>query len=519
MTVSQDKADANGSLSAPAGKDPAVKTTRTVVDVEKARTTSQTADGRERVGATPATGGIDLPSAMLKRERRLSWLWLLPLLAIGLVGWIGYQAWSQRGVVITIQLDRGHGLEPEADVRYRGITVGIVEAVELAEDLDGIVVKARLNREAKHLARAGARIWVVRPRLGIRGVAGLDTVVGPRYLAILPGEGPAQHRFVGLGGQPILEETAAGDLDVILESTRRGNLRPGSPVRYRQVAVGVIASVGLTADGGAVEARAHIFKAYAQLIRPSTKFWSAGGVEAKVGLRGLSVQLDSVESLVLGGVALATPPNGGEVVRTGHRFTLASEPQEEWLTWQPLVAIGSSLLPPGAPMAAPMRATLGGTKAGIFKSKRSYQGWVLQTDRGLLGPVELLKPNEKLDRASVVLEVAGNTVPLTADPIWSSGGLALLDAKVSDQIWPTHRRRTPKQPEDCLAIADPAATPLPLVPARLTSTPNGWTIDPAVAIDASWHGACVLAKSDGTLIGMILVADGTARVAPLAEGI
>ncbi|MCZ6698650.1 MAG: MlaD family protein [Planctomycetota bacterium] len=464
-----------------------------------------------------ANDPVDIPVAALEPERRVSWLWIMPLLAAGFVAWIAYGAWSQRGVLITVQLDRGHGLEPAAEVRHRGIAVGRVESVALNEGLDGILVSARLNPEAEHLARAGTRIWVVRPKLGISGVVGLETVVGPRYLAILPGDGPPQQHFVGLNEQPILMDVQPGDLDVILQTNRKGSLRPGAPILYRQVPVGVILSVGLTGDGGAVEARAHIHKAYAQLVRPETRFWNAGGVEAKMSIRGLSLSMESVESLVIGGVALATPPNAGEMVRTGHRFELVAKPQEDWLNWQPLVVIGSSLLPPGAPMPSPMRATLGGTKGRIFKSERFYRGWVLQTERGLLGPAELLDPSENLNRDTVVLEVAGDTVPLTGDPIWSSGGIAILDVSVTRNIWPADLRRVPTAPEDCLVVADSGGTPLPLVATRLSAGEQGWKIDPAVAVDASLHGACVLARSDGKLVGIVLVEKDIARVALLGE--
>lgn len=461
--------------------------------------------------------GDDIPTAAIKPERRVSWFWILPLLAGVLVGWIGYDAWTQRGLRITVQLEQGHGLEPDAEVRYRGIAVGQVESVALNDGMDGILVTARLSPEAEHLARAGTRIWVVRPELGISGVVGLDTVVGPRYLAILPGDGPPQEHFVGLAEQPVLMEVQHGDLDVILQTDRKGSLRPGAPVLYRQVPVGVIVSVGLSGDGGSVEARAHVYKAYAQLVRPETRFWNAGGVEAKMSMRGLSLSMESVESLVIGGVALATPPNAGEMVRTGHRFELAAQPQDEWLNWQPLAVIGSSFLPPGAPMPSPMRATLGGTKGRIFRSERFYQGWVLQTEGGLLGPVELLDPNEDLNRDTVVLEVAGDTVALSGKPSWSANGIALLDVSVSRNIWPAALRRVAAAPEDCLVVGDSGGTPLPLVAARLSAGERGWRIDPAVAVDVSLHGACVLARSDGMLIGIVLVEKDVARIALVAE--
>ncbi|GAG37430.1 unnamed protein product, partial [marine sediment metagenome] len=79
--------------------------------------------------------------------------------------------------------------------------------------------------------------------------------------------------------------------------------------------------------------------------------------------------------------------------------------------------------------------------------------------------------------------------------------------------WPKALRRSAEAPEDCLAVADPAATPLPLTASRLTPDDQSWLIDPAVSVDETWHGACVLSRNDGRLVGMILVEEETARVA------
>ena len=459
----------------------------------------------------------DLPRAVLRPERRLCWAWLIPLIAIVLAGWLGYRAWMMRGVVITVQLDDGHGLKPGDDIRYRGTTVGEVRSVDLAEDLDGVIVTAALQLQASHLARTGTRIWVVRPQLDVRGIAGLETLVGPRYLAMLPGSGPPQRRFFGLSDPPIVESIEPGDLEIVLEASRRMGVSPGTPVLYRQVLVGTILSVGLTSDGGAVEARVHIRRAYAQLIRPMTRFWNVGGMEAQLGISGVSVEMESLETLLTGGVSLATPPDAGEAVRTGHRFRLEPEPEDEWLKWEPLAVIGSSFLPPGAAMPSPLRAVIGWKTGHWIKSERSRRGWVLQTERGLLGPLDLLQPADKADRESVVLEVAGRTVPLTADPVWTDGRLALLDVGVVESRWPDALRRSAEQSEDCLAVGDPAATPLPLAAARLTPDEHTWVIDPALSVDETWHGACVLARSDGLVVGMILVEEEAAHVALLRE--
>ncbi len=167
-------------------------------------------DSGKPAGGVAARGG--LPGAVLRDERRLSAIWLVPILALALAGWLGFRAWSQRGVFVTVHLAEGHGLKPGDAVRYRGITVGEVRRVELADGLDGIVVTAGLRRQADELARGGSRFWVVRPQVGPGGVAGLETLLGPRYMEVLPGNGGRQHRFIGLAEPPAVERIEPGDL-------------------------------------------------------------------------------------------------------------------------------------------------------------------------------------------------------------------------------------------------------------------------------------------------------------------
>ena len=461
----------------------------------------------------PAGTGKAPPEAVLKPRHRLQAAWLIPAAAVVLAVYLGSQAWVRRGVSVSVRLAEGHGLKAGDEVRYRGITVGEVRAVYLAEKLEGVVVEARLSAQADRLARAGSRFWVVRPRLGIGGIEGLETLIGPRYLAVLPGQGRLQRRFVGLSEPPVVEAFEPGDLEIILSSDRLGTMGPGAPVTYRQVRVGTVVSVGLRSDGGGVEARVHVGKAYIQLIREGTRFWITGGMEAKIGLGGVSLELESLAALLAGGVALATPPDAGEVVHTGHRFALEPEPPDGWVDWQPLAVIGSSMLPAGASRPNPMRAKLAWRQGRFISRARTRQGWVLPTTEGLLGPADLLLVNDKADRETIELEVAGRLLPLTAAPVWTDGGLAMVRVGVMAPPWPANRWRRPKEPEDCLAVGDPTAAPLPLAAALLGAMGGGWNVDPAVSVDESWHGACVVARADGDLIGLLLVEDDTVRVA------
>ncbi len=456
-----------------------------------------------------------LPTADIQPEPERTWFWLIPLAAVLLVAWLGYDSWARRGLEIRVYLENGHGLQAGDDIRYRGIVVGRVKSVELEQTLDGVRLLAVLDPGSQQLARAGTRFWVVRPKVGISGIAGLETIVGPRYLTLLPGEGRPQRSFIGLEEPPILERIRPGDLEIVLQASRRESVRPGTPILYRQVPIGVVLSVGLTSDSSAVEARVHIEKAFTELIRDDTRFWNVGKIEAQLGLQGMTIQMESLETLVAGGIAVATPSAAGQIVSNGHRFRLFDRARDEWLAWEPLIPIGSSLLPPGAIMPVPLRAVLRWQQGTLLTADKSRRGWVLQTADGLVGPRDLFVSDPDAHDDSVQLEISGERLPVPADRVQSRGSLAVLDAHVSRTVWPAARMRRATRPEDCLVIGDPAGRALPLAVSRLTVDEGDWAIDTAVSVDATWHGACVLARSDGQLLGILLVTPDGPRVALL----
>ena len=51
--------------------------------------------------------------------------------------------------------------------------------------------------------------------------------------------------------------------------------------------------------------------------------------------------VDSLETLIVGGVSLVTPDAPGEVVESGHRFEVLKQPESDWLDWRPKILLDS----------------------------------------------------------------------------------------------------------------------------------------------------------------------------------
>lgn len=123
----------------------------------------------------------------------------------------------------------------------------------------------------------------------------------------------------------------------MLETGALGSLKQGSPVYYRQVKVGDYRFSALAHGPASVDGRQHRGP-YVKLIYSSTRFWNASGVEVSGGvLSGMTVRAESMESLLTGGIDLATPEAAemGAPAYPGEHFQVSETVDEAWLKWQP----------------------------------------------------------------------------------------------------------------------------------------------------------------------------------------
>lgn len=285
------------------------------------------------------------PAPVVVRHRRsLPLIWVVPLIALVVGGWLLVRDSRARGPEITIRFQNGAGIEAGRTIlEHKGVAVGSVESVQLDENLDAVIVEVQLSKDAANLARAASEFWLVRPEIGFSGIRGLDTLFTGARLKVRPGTGgePATE-FVALPQAPLLESSAQGR-SFVLRAERLGALTAGAPVFFREIKVGFVEAHRLTPDADGVLVRIRVRRPYDQLIRSDTKFWNAGGVAIKVGLLGAEIRSNSLESLVTGGIAFATPDKtAGTPADEGTEFQLADEADKEWLKWKPKIPIEES---------------------------------------------------------------------------------------------------------------------------------------------------------------------------------
>jgi len=266
------------------------------------------------------TGDQDVPLAAISRRSRFSLIWVVPIAAALVGAWLAYQAVTRDGPVITIEFKTGSGLEAgKTKIKYRSVEVGTVQEVLLTDDLSRVLVKARMSRSGSKYLRDGTQFWVMRARIAGGEVQGLSTLLSGAYIGVAPSTSGKEARyFVGLDKPPVLQIDEPGRT-FNLRADRLGSINIGSPIFFKQIQVGRVLDYELSEDGE-INAKIFIRSPHDSLVKRHTRFWNAGGLEAKLSADGIQISTESLVTILVGGIAFDTP----------RELTMAREAEEGW---------------------------------------------------------------------------------------------------------------------------------------------------------------------------------------------
>lgn len=266
-------------------------------------------------------GGTNQPNPIIakqpvvsqKKNKNISWIWLVPLIAaiIGLS--LLVRDYMQQGPVATVTFKTAEGLEVDkTQVRYKDVVVGVVSDIDLAEDHNSVLVQISFTDGVDFLLREGARFWVVKPRLGVSGVSGLGTLVSGAYIGVdiddtQQAKAEYRNEFVGLEKPPELISGRPGKRFTITAPSLN-SLDLGSPVLYRRLQVGQVINYTLSKEGKGVEIQIFIDAPYDRFVTKNSRFWNASGVDLSLNAGGLNLKTQSLVSVLAGGVAFGQLP-------------------------------------------------------------------------------------------------------------------------------------------------------------------------------------------------------------------
>ncbi|MGH8201472.1 MAG: intermembrane transport protein PqiB [Steroidobacteraceae bacterium] len=308
--------------------------------------------------------------ARVRPHRWVTWVWIVPIVAAGVVVWLTWRTIAERGPEITISFSAAQGLQPgQATIQHLNAVVGTVTSLRLSPDMRRVIVHARMVRQTTPYLTDSTIFYVVTPHLGVGGISGLSTIVSGSYIEMYPGkDGRPRRKFVGLDNAPIVAPDSPGR-SFTLRTADLSSLTEGSPVTYRGIEVGVVTAYALAADGHEVNVTTFIRAPHDRLVHPETHFWNAGGVSMTLGASGLQLRANSWQQLLAGGVAFDTPP-----------AELAATPSAAGSVFQLYENHQAAM---GAPSASPV---LGDTLRNLNQVMKNLNGVLGNVNKATAGP-------------------------------------------------------------------------------------------------------------------------------------
>jgi paraquat-inducible protein B len=262
---------------------------------------------------TEPTDFTNVPQAesVPERKRRLSVVWIIPILATVVSIGIAVQRYLSEGPTIRITFLNAEGIEAgKTTVKYKDVDIGTVTKVNLTDNYSKILVTAKMEKSADGLLDADAHFWIVKPRISLSGVSGIGTLLSGNYIGFEPGRSKEMQRdFTGLEIPPPISRDRPGR-EFLLRADTLGSLGVGSPIYYRRLDVGDVIAYDIAKDGKSIDIRVFLNAPYDRFVTQDTRFWEASGLDVAVGSEGFEVHTQSVTSLLVGGIALETPAGG-----------------------------------------------------------------------------------------------------------------------------------------------------------------------------------------------------------------
>lgn len=253
--------------------------------------------------------------AIFREKKSIYIVWIIPFVAIFIAIWMIYKHYDNLGYDITITFNNGNGMSiGKTPLMYNGIKIGQVSSMKIHEgDISKVDVVVSVDKSAQGVAKEGNVFWKVEPTLSLTEITGLSTILSGVYIEVMPSvKDPIALNLLKNKIKFIAEEEVPRNifepgLNVTLHA-KEYNVKVGAPIMYKKINIGKIVDAKLSDDG--VDYIVHVDDKYTKFIKKNSKFWKISSVEVRASLSGLRIEMDSLASLITGGISISSPKNG-----------------------------------------------------------------------------------------------------------------------------------------------------------------------------------------------------------------
>ena len=265
----------------------------------------------------------------IEQKKPVSFIWVLPLIILGVLGWIAYESYMKKGTNITVIFKSAEGLkEGVTPLEYKGLQLGKVTEISMHEDLKSVKVNILVKKEvAKYVANESSQFWIRKPTISLTKISGLSTLISGHKIELSPkfkkeedyNSTNEQLFFEGLDTQPN-DEYEDNGYYISLIANDKDNVEIGTPIFYNKFQIGEIISKEFKYEK--VFLSAYIYDKFNYLVNQSSKFVINEALKVNYGASGLNIEVGSLYSALVGGVTVVTPNKDAKKIEKEEVYTL-----------------------------------------------------------------------------------------------------------------------------------------------------------------------------------------------------
>ena len=267
--------------------------------------------------------------AKIEDKKAVSFIWILPLIILAILGWIAYESYMKKGTNISVIFKSAEGLkENVTPLEYKGLQLGKVTKISMHEDLKSVKVNILVDNEvAKYVASEGSSFWIKKPTVSLTKISGLNTLISGYKIELSPtfktqeeyDKGNSKYFFNGLDTQPNDEFDDEGYY-ISLIANDKDNVEVGTPIFYNKFQIGEIIAKEFIFEK--VYFTAYIYDKFNYLVNKSSQFVINEALKVSYGASGLNIEVGSLYSALVGGVTIITPNKEAEKISKDEAYIL-----------------------------------------------------------------------------------------------------------------------------------------------------------------------------------------------------
>jgi paraquat-inducible protein B len=189
----------------------------------------------------------------------------------------------------------------QSHIKYRDVPIGTVEKITLQEDGEGVVVTARMTKNAIPYLNKTSKFWIVKPEFGVSGVSGLDTLLSGTYIGLYAKKSDKFiDEFVGLS-HPFHKDALEGEYILMKTNYLDSSVKVGTPLYFKNIKVGQVEYIVLDSEK-VVNVVAYIKKAYMDYVNIDSKFWVRNILNAEYNNGTVDVTVAPITDILQGAI-------------------------------------------------------------------------------------------------------------------------------------------------------------------------------------------------------------------------